>query len=162
MLHKTGIFSFGKRGERGTSLIETITGLGIFMMIGVVFISGLATNYKGQMVREKVASGEIIARSCIEYVKNQPFSDEEWTYTVSTANRSSSQQPSWWDTNNPPLLDGMYTGYSAVLTTNDFDADGDEIVEVPGDDEDIRILTAEVYNNKNDLVISVESHKVNR
>ena len=57
MLHKIGIFSFGKRGERGTSLIETITGLGIFMMIGVVFISGLATNYKGQMVREKVATG---------------------------------------------------------------------------------------------------------
>ena len=162
MLHKISIFSFAKKGERGTSLIDTITGLGIFMMFGTVFISGLATNYKGQMVREKVTTGDVIARSLTEYVKNQAFSDDEWTFTVSTTNRSSSQQPSWWDTDDPPLLDGMYTRYNAVLTADNFDVDGDEIVEVPGDDDNIRKLTVEVYNNKNDLVISVESHKVNR
>ena len=158
----TSIFSKLRKEERGISIVETAVGLGIFAFVGIVFLSGLATNFKGEMVRHREAMGEVIARSLIEYVKSRAFSDNEWTYTVSTANRSSIQQPSWWDIDNPPLLDSNYTGYYSVVSAEDYDVDGDEVLEVPGDDDSIRKITVEVYNNQNNLVVSLESQKVNR
>lgn len=148
--------------ERGISLIEVVIGLAIIAIVGSAFLIGLATNFKGKMVQSRIAFGEVIASSQMEYVKEQTFSDNEWSYIISTSNRSSTQQPSWWDINNPPLINSNYTGYYAVVTAEDFDSDGDNVLEIPGDDDSVRKITASVYDDVNNLVISLEGYKANR
>ena len=148
--------------ERGISLIETIVGLAIISIISVALLSGLATNFKGKVVQGKAAFGEAIATSQIEYVKKQPFSANEWSYSVSTSTRDYTQQPSWWDDDNPPLLDSDYNEYYAVLSAVDFDADGDSTIEVPGDDDSVREITINVYNSQDYLLFTLKAYKTNR
>jgi prepilin-type N-terminal cleavage/methylation domain-containing protein len=150
------------RQESGFSLIETIVALGILSIISMAFLSGLATNFTGKAVQRKAAFGEAIATSQIEYVKKQPFSTNEWSYNVSTTSRSSTQQPTWWDDDNPPLLHSDYTGYYVVISAEDFDADGDSTIEVPGDDDSVRNITADVYNNQDDFMFTLSAYKTNR
>jgi len=148
--------------EKGLSLIETIVGLAIISIVAVVFITGLATSFKGKMVQDKGAFGQAIAVSQMEYVKTQPFSTNEWSYSVSTTNRSSTQQPSWWDDNNPPQLKDDYDRYYAVLAAEDFDADGDSLLEVPGDDDSVREITITVYNTADEEQFSLTAYKANK
>lgn len=148
--------------EKGISLVETIVGLAIISIVSIVFMTGLATNFKGKTVQDKAAFGEAIAISQMEYVKTQPFSTNEWSYTVSTTNRSSTQQPSWWNDDNPPLLEGDYSRYYAVLIAEDFDADGDSLLEVPGDDDSVREITITVYNTTDEVQFSLTSYKTDR
>jgi len=148
--------------EKGISLIETVVGLAIISIVAAAFMSGLATNLKANVVQDKAAFGEAIAVSQIEYVKTKPFSTNEWSYDVSTSNRSSTQQPSWWDDENPPLLEGNYPGYYAELIAEDFDVDGDSTIEVPGDDDSIRKITISIYNNQNELLLNLTAYKANR
>lgn len=148
--------------EKGISLVETIVGLAIISIVSVAFMTGLATNFKGKTVQDKGAFGEAIAISQMEYVKTQPFSTDEWSYTVSTTNRSSTQQPSWWNDDNPPLLEGDYSRYYAVLIAEDFDADGDSLIEVPGDDDSVREITITVYNATDEVQFSLTSYKTDR
>lgn len=148
--------------EKGISLVETIVGLAIISIVSVAFMTGLATNFKGKTVQDKGAFGEAIAISQMEYVKTQPFSTNEWSYTVSTTNRSSTQQPSWWNDDNPPLLEGDYSRYYAVLIAEDFDADGDSLLEVPGDDDSVREITITVYNATDEVQFSLTSYKTDR
>lgn len=148
--------------ERGISLIETIVGLAIVSIISVAFLSGLGTSFKSQAVQGKGAVGEAIATSQMEYVKTQPYSDNEYVYSVSSSNRTSPQQPSWWDENNPPLLNTDYEGYYAVVSAQDFDVDGDTTIEVPGDDDSIRKIIIDVYNNQNELQLSLLAYKADK
>ena len=150
------------RGEAGISLIETIVGLAIVATVGVALISGLATSISAAIIHREQATGEALARSQMEYIKEQPYSDNAWSYTVASSQRNSTQQPSWWDENDPPLLLSSYLGYSVSVTAEDFDADGDGTFEVPGDDDGIRKITLSVYHPDSDLVISLESNKVRR
>lgn len=148
--------------EKGISLVETIVGLAIISIVAVAFMTGLATTFKGKAVQEKGAFGEAITISQMEYIKSQSFSVNEWSYTVSTSNRSSTQQPSWWDDDNPPLLESDYTQYYATVFAQDFDADGDETIEVPGDDDSVREITITVYNTADEVQFSLTAYKTDR
>ena len=148
--------------ESGISLIETIVGLAIVSIVSVVFLTGMATNYRGKMVQDEGAFGEAIASSQMEYIKRQPFSANEYSYDVSTSSRSYTQQPSWWDGSNPPLLESEFAGYYSVVNAVDFDADGDSSIEVPGDDDRIRQITVEVYNAENEQISSLISYKTSK
>jgi type II secretory pathway pseudopilin PulG len=133
------------------------------LLMGVVaasLLSALATSSTALSVADKRETAKNIAESQTEYVKNQGYAAGVWNYTVSTSGRSSSQQPSWWDPGNdiPPLLSGEYTGYSAELRAENLDADNDSTIEVPGDDEGIRLITVTVKHNA-ETVIVLESYK---
>ena len=145
-------------------MLETIVGLAIVSIISMAFLSGLATNFTGKIVQGKAAFGEAIATSQIEYVKKQPFSTDEyeWSYNISHTSRSSTQQPSWWDDDNPPLLDSDYAGYYAVSTAQYFDADGDSTIEVPGEDDSVREIVVTVYNNQDESIFTLTAYKTNR
>ena len=148
--------------ESGISLIETIVGLVIISILSVTFLTGMATNYRGKLVQDKGAFGEAIASSQMEYVKQQAFSASEWSYDVSTSNRTYTQQPSWWDSGNPPLLESDYDGFYSAVSAEDFDADGDSSIEVPGDDDSVRNITIEVYDNQDNLIYSLTGYKTDR
>ena len=148
--------------EKGITLIETIVSLAIVSIVAVVFLTGMSTNYRGKMVQDKGAFGEAIASSQMEYIKKQPFSTNEYSYYVSISGRIATQQPSWWDWNDPPLLDSEYAGYRSVVNAVNFDADGDGTIEVPGDDDLIRQITVEVYNAEFEIVTELVSYKTGR
>jgi type II secretory pathway pseudopilin PulG len=148
--------------EEGISLIETIVALGIVSIVAVAFLSGLNTSFRGKMVQGKAAVGQAIATSQMEYIKTQPFSDCEWIYTVTSSNQSIIQSPSWWDENNPPLIDSIYDKYYAESSAQDFDFDGDGSIEVPGDDDSIRKIAVNVFSEQNELQFSLIAYKTDK
>jgi len=146
---------------KGVSAVEVIIALAIMGIIAVAFLSGLATALKAVSISDERSVAQSLAQSQMEYVKSQEYSAAPWSYTVTTSDRSSSSQPSWWDTDNPPLLSTDYAGYSAGVKAEDFDVDNDGIIEVPGDDEGIRKITVTVKHNDKEVFI-LEDYKVAR
>ena len=150
------------KNEKGFSLVEVLVALALLGIIGAAFLGSLATASKSILIADERTTAESLARSQMEYVKNHDYSIAPWVYTVTSLQRSSSQQPSWWDADNPPLLSNNYDGYSVEVKADDFDADGDGDIEVPGDDEGIRKITVTVGHNDKPEVIILEDYKVDR
>jgi len=151
------------KNQRGFTLIEVLVAMAILGLVGVAFLVSLSIASKAIILADERTTSESLARSQIEYIKNQSYSDDSWTYTVTSSQRSPTQQPSWWDPDNdiPPLLSSNYDGYSVEASAVDFDADGDGTVEVPGEDEDIRKITVTVSHHGEE-VLTLEDYKVDR
>ena len=62
-----------KSSEAGVTLIETLVALALLGLITVAFLSGLATTAKATLIADERATAESLARSQIEYVKNQDY-----------------------------------------------------------------------------------------
>jgi len=152
------------QNQRGFSLIEVLVTVAIVVTVAAIFLSALATSTKATVIADQQATAESLARGQLEYIQNQIYSDTPWSYTVSTSGRGSSLYPSWWDADNPPLLSSDYAGYSINSSADDFDADGDTNLEVPGDDEGIRKITVRIYrlDVKAEPLITLEDYKVDQ
>ena len=132
------------------------------LLMGIVatsLLSAMATSSTALSIADERETAKNIAESQTEYVKKQGYATSTWNYTVTTSGRASSQQPSWWDSGNPPPLSGEYTGYSVEVIAENLDADNDSTIEVPGDDEGIRLITVTVEHN-GETVIILESYKI--
>jgi prepilin-type N-terminal cleavage/methylation domain-containing protein len=60
--------------SRGFTLIEVLVAIGIMGIIAAAFLSGLATVSKTLILADERATAESLARSQMEYVKNQNYS----------------------------------------------------------------------------------------
>jgi prepilin-type N-terminal cleavage/methylation domain-containing protein len=69
------LFSAILRGERGMSLIEVLIALAILAIAGIAFLSGLIMTSQGVMVSQNRLGLESLAKSQMEYIKSQPYSD---------------------------------------------------------------------------------------
>jgi len=149
------------KGEKGFSLLEVVMAIALIGIIAAAFLGGLATASKSISIADERATAESLARSQMEYVKNQPYSDEQWSYEVTDSSHTvlALGEPSWWDPPvNPPLLSDNYTGYSVEIKAEDFDADEDGSIEVPGEDEGIREITVTVYHHDNPIATTGEGY----
>jgi len=152
----------GLRGNsKGISAVEVIIALAILGIVAVAFLGGLASVLNATCIADEHSTAQSLAQSQMEYVKSRGYSTVPWSYTVSSSDRSSSDPPSWWDADNPPFLSSDYGGYSVVVKAENFDTDDDDIIEVPGDDEGIRKITATVRHNGKE-VFTLEDYKVNQ
>lgn len=61
------------RAEKGLSLIEVLISLAIIALIAVGFLSGLSTSLRSLVVTEEITTAESLARSQMEYIKNQNY-----------------------------------------------------------------------------------------
>jgi len=150
--------------EKGFSLIEVALAMLLLGIVAVAFFGALATGAKALLIADERTTAESLARSQMEYVKNQLYSNDQWSYEVTDSSRTVLLgEPSWWDlgNDNPPLLSSDYAGYSVEIKAEDFDADEDGSIEVPGEDEDIRKITATVDHHDKELII-LEDYKVDR
>lgn len=152
--------------QRGYTLVEVIIAIAILGIIAIAFLGALATASTAIITSDERTSAESLARSHMEYVKDQDYSDIPWSYEITDLGRVVlTNYPSWWDDDNPPLLSSNYAGYSVEVIAEDFDADNDGVIEVGlvGDeDERIRKITVTVAHLEKPEVIILEDYKVER
>ena len=151
------------RKQRGFTLIEVIIAMALLGIIAIAFLGALATASSSIIIADERTTAESLARSQMEYAKNQDYSDNQWSYEVTDSSRAVlAGAPSWWDDDNPPLLSSNYAGYSVEIKAEDFDADNDGSIEVPGEDEGIRKITVTVEHLAKPEVIILEDYKLKR
>lgn len=151
------------RKQRGFTLIEVLIALALLGLIAIAFLGALAAASEAIIISDERTTAESLARSQMEYAKNQDYSDNQWSYEVTDSSRAVlAGAPSWWDDDNPPLLSSNYAGYSVEVKAEDFDANDDGSLEVPGEDEGIRKITVTVSHLAKPEVIILEDYKVNR
>jgi type II secretory pathway pseudopilin PulG len=59
--------------ENGSSLIETIVAMGLLGIIGVAFLSAVATGSSSRLIADEHASARILAESQMENLKKQTY-----------------------------------------------------------------------------------------
>jgi prepilin-type N-terminal cleavage/methylation domain-containing protein len=105
------------RQEKGFSLIEVAIAIALLGIVAVAVLGALATGSRGIFIADERATAESLARTEMEYVRSQEYSTAPWDYTVTSSQRSSTDQPFWWDDDPPPLLSSNYEGYTAYVST---------------------------------------------
>lgn len=123
-----------RESEKGVSIIETLTALGIIAIIATGFITALGTGAKATYIAGERTMAESLARSEIEYIKSCSYNPAD-----------------------PPesyLIDpGLSVGGEWNVAT--FTA------QVHGVEDGIQKVTVEV-RHEGKLILSVDAYKVNR
>ena len=125
------------KSEKGFSLIEVMIAIAILGIIGVVFLGGLATASKAMFVSDERATAESLARSQMEYVKNQ---EQEYDY------------------NDPQLLYEQADVVSSTHSGYFISVDADPLHDP---DDGIQKITVTVKHDGT-TVITLEDYKVDR
>ena len=63
-----------KSSKKGFSLIENLVALAVLSIIGLVVLSGLCIAAKSDLISQEQTKAESLARSQMEYIKQQPYS----------------------------------------------------------------------------------------
>lgn len=138
------------KSERGFTLIEVIIGIALLGVIGAAFLMGLATVSKALLITDMRGTAETLAIKQMECIRNQPYSDNAWNYTVSSSVASALPEPSWWTDNPPSLLTDNYLRYYVEACAENFEGR-----------EGIRKIIVNTYNHDtDDLIFTLESYKV--
>ncbi len=59
--------------QRGVTLVETVTALALLGIIGLAFLSSLATSSNARVIADSQTTGRILAESQMEYAKRLPY-----------------------------------------------------------------------------------------
>ena len=162
MLNWQSFYRLFRHNSKGFSIVEVLVALALLGIIAVAFLGALSTASKAMIIADERATAESLARSQMEYVKNQEYSDVQWSYKVTDSSRTVlTSAPSWWDpvNDNPPLLSSNYAGYSVEISAEDFDADDDG--DIDEDDDGIQKITVAVSHH-GEPVLTLEGYKVDR
>jgi prepilin-type N-terminal cleavage/methylation domain-containing protein len=146
------------RKQRGFGLVEVIIALGLLGIIGIAFLTALATSSTAIIVSDKHATAESLARSEMEFVKSQDYSGDPWSYQLPSGTSPTGHLPEWWGTANHTLPDG-YEHYTATVEAEWLDPmeDGDS------NDDGLQLITVTVTFPRDDpeetTVIALEGYK---
>lgn len=75
------------RKQRGFTLIEVIIAMALLGIIAIAFLGALATASSSIIIADERTTAESLARSQMEYAKNQDYSDNQWSYEVTDSSR---------------------------------------------------------------------------
>ena len=64
-----------KKKEKGITLLETVLALGLLAVIGLAFLSGLASTSSSRALAEERVNAKILAETQMEHVKKQGYTD---------------------------------------------------------------------------------------
>ena len=131
-----------KGKERGVTLIETLVAMSILAMVSFTFLSGLTTSSTAVIVSRERVAVESLARSQMEYVKNQEYDDVN-------------DPPQYDKLPEEDILDGYDTGVSAVRL--------DPSVDGGGYDYGLQEITVEIYQDvEADPILTMVDYKFKR
>jgi len=147
------VFKIVIKNEKGIGLIEVLVALAILGIVAAAFLSGLATAAKAIYIADVRTTAESLARSQIEYVKNQ-----EYIPVLEGADEVTYQK-----------INGIPAGYTIESVDHTGTTVGD-IKGVPWDSDDGEAEDNEVGLQRIKLVIkhsgnvkiTLEDYKVNR
>ena len=109
----------GMRAEKGFTLIEVIIAMALLGIVGVALLSGMLTSYLSVSLADELATAESLARTEMEYVRNQAYSvcvEEQhykWDYELPSGTTVNGY-PSWWSNANHVLPAG-YEAYTVSV-----------------------------------------------
>ncbi len=136
------------KNEKGFTLIEVLIAIALLGIIAVAFLGGLATASRALVIADERTTAESLARSQVEYVKNQGYIDY-------------SADPH--DVYNKITLP---TGYSIDSTAVPFDPDTGQPYSQAGGifvkDDGIQKITVTVGHQSKLEVIALDGYKVDR
>ena len=72
------------RSERGFALVEALVAVAILGMTLVVFVAGMSTGLLATSQADRLSTAHELARSQMEYTKNDAFSAAPFTYPTVT------------------------------------------------------------------------------
>ena len=74
-----------ERKGKGITLPEVLIAVAIFAVVGVTFVSALATNFKVLLIADQRTTAESLAKTQMEAINNAPYdSTPPYTYTKIT------------------------------------------------------------------------------
>lgn len=147
------------KNEKGFSLLEVMVAIALIGIIAVAFLGGLSTASKAVFIADERATAESLARSQMEYVKEQDYGDAPWSYELPP--NTPSNPPSWWATHAPTFPEG-YDGYTVNVSATPLLDNKGVILK------DIQKITITVYHNNKPIITStsgnytLEDYKVHR
>ncbi len=141
------------RKQRGFGLVEVIIALGLLGVIGIAFLGALATASGAIIVSDKHATAESLARSEMEYVKSQEYSNAPWSYELPSGTSPTEQFPDWWDGSH--TLPIGYEDYTATIMASRLDPQGDGV----GNEDGLQKITVTITFLEDDTVITLEGYK---
>jgi prepilin-type N-terminal cleavage/methylation domain-containing protein len=103
------------KSEKGFTLVEIALALALLGVVAAALLSALATGSRAILIADERATADSLARTQIEYVRDQPYSAAPWNYTVTSSNLSSTDEPDWWTADPPSLLSSDYETYTAKI-----------------------------------------------
>jgi prepilin-type N-terminal cleavage/methylation domain-containing protein len=146
------------RKQRGFGLVEVIIALGLLGVIGIAFLTALATTSTAIIVSDKHATAESLARSELEFVKSQNYSGEPWSYQLPSGTSPTGNFPEWWVSGSHTLPDG-YEHYTATVEATLLDP----LEDGSGNDDGLQKITVTVTfprdNPEETTVIALEGYK---
>jgi prepilin-type N-terminal cleavage/methylation domain-containing protein len=132
------------KSEKGFSLLEVMLAIALIGIIAVAFLIALAGASRAISIADERATAESLARTQMEYVKNQAYID----YSVSGHEQ--------YEEITPP------SGYDVELTVVLPDPENDGT----GDDDGIQRITITVYHHDKPIITSedytLQGYKVDR
>jgi len=116
----------------GFTLIEVLVALALFGIIAITFAGGLSTASRAALTADIRATAESLARSQMEYVKNQGYHQWPWSYEV---DHKGSDCTCDGDDNCPiwssiHTLDSEYAGYTVRIEADEVYADKEDIQQI--------------------------------
>ena len=70
-----------KKAESGIALLEVLVAVGLLGIVAVVFLSGVATTTKANVINDEQATAESLARTQMDYIKGLTYVPQATTYT---------------------------------------------------------------------------------
>jgi len=134
--------------EKAFSLIEVIVALALLGIIAVCFLGAVAGGSNAIFIADERATGESLARTEMEYIRNQDYSPAPWAYELPSG-ALPADRPRWWDPANPHTLPQGYDDYAANVNAeplHDID-DGIQEITVVIKHLDKEIFTLEGYRS---------------
>ena len=114
----------------GFTLIEVLIALALFAIISIVFAGGLATASRAVLTADIRTNAESLARTEIEYVKSQDYSDAPWGYVVTNSGSIciEDESPSWCVSGHS--LSAEHALYTVQVDAAALDASDNPIEEI--------------------------------
>ena len=145
------------RSSGGFTLIEVLVALALFGIIAITFLGGLTTASRAVLTGDIRTTAESLARTHMEYVKNQDLSTAPWDYELTAFHRSRTyndpedERPTWWDPSEdvPPLLSTEHAAYTVEVEAQSLH------------DDDIQKITVTV-SHEGRVVFTLEGYKISR
>ena len=148
------------RNEKGMSLIEVIIAIALLGIIGLAFLGALSTASSAIFVTDERATAESLARTEMEYIKRQPYCEEDqipWAYELPSGTSPIGQLPEAWPWDPTHTLPPGYDNYSLIAGAVSLDPDGDGT----SDDDGLLLITITV-SHLGDPIFTLEGYKTGR